>query len=234
MRLHPARRRGMMGPARREERPASCHPRGLSELADAATSDSAAGRRSIWSASPVSYSTTAPARGPCSVFAHGGQTWIAMPDLPRGLPRDTFYAVMKAARGKDRTTAPDRVLAGLGDLSPRSVQRGLLALEKLGVICRERVGHHGGRLILIAVKLAGRDHSPAPSRPIRQPIPDHSPADSRPPIQGVRRGENAAPTGQPARSWPPVASEDLPTPCPAMLRFFPRFLPDAAKSESPP
>lgn len=178
--------------------------------------------------------TTAPSRGPCSVFAHGGQTWIAMPDLPRGLARDTFYAVMRAARGKDRTTAPDRVLAGLGDLSPRSVQRGLLALEKLGVIRRERVGHHGGRLILIAVKLAGRDHSPAPSRPIRQPIPDHSPADSRPPIQGVRRGENAAPTGQPARSWPPVASEDPPAPCPAMLRFFPRFLPDAAKGESPP
>ena len=179
---------------------------------------------------------TSPARGPCSVFAPGGQAWVAIPALPRGIARDTFYAIQRAARGKDRTTAPDRVLSGMGDLSPRSVQRGLLELEKLGVIRRERVGHHGGRLILITVKLAGRDHSPSPSQAIRQPDRHHSPATSDSPIQGVRRGENAAPTGQPARSWPSVASgggvagdTPLPPPTPADLRFWPRLIPESAK-----
>ena len=175
--------------------------------------------------------TMTPKRGPCSVFAPGGITWTAIPDLPRGVARDTFYAIMRDARGKDRTLATDRTLADLGDLSPRSVQRGLLELEKLGIIARERIGHHGGRLIVIAIKLAGRDHSPAPSAPIRRTGRDHSPAVADSPIQGMRRGENAAPTGQPARSWPSVASEDspLPPPEPWLLRNWPHLIPPEAR-----
>jgi hypothetical protein len=181
----------------------------------------------------VSHSTTAPARGPCSVFAPGGQPWTALPDLPRGVARDTFYAVMRAARGKTQTMATDCELGDLGDLSPRSVQRGLLELEKLGVIARERVGHHGSRLITITVKLAGRDHSPAPAPPVRQPRQDHSPAVAIPSSQREKQRENAAPSALPVSSRADDASsspilDPLPPPAPFLVRVCPHLIPPEA------
>lgn len=107
----------------------------------------------------MAHPTTPAVARPASVFAEWGIPWTAVPsDLPRGVARDAMYAIVQAARGITRTKAPDRVLAQIAGLSVRSLQRGLKILEAMGKI--ERLRRHGGRVITILFRLAGRKAKP--------------------------------------------------------------------------
>jgi DNA-binding transcriptional ArsR family regulator len=159
---------------------------------------------------------TTPRRArPASVFAPEGMPWVPLPDLPRGIVRDTLYAVLRAARSISRVTAPDRVLARLGGMSERTLQRGLRMLEGLGLISRER--RHGGRVITILFRLAGK-------KPVHRSAnrsESYSPMPSVPSSMRDKTKETAGPPAPPAPMGRSCVPEEID---PWTRRWFGRLI----------
>lgn len=199
----------------------------------------ASGAASAESLTPMAYPTAPAAARPASVFTPEGVPWTAVPhSVPRGLARDTLYAVLTACRTKPTTKAPDRVLARLGGMSERTIQRGLRLLEVLGWISRLR--RHGGRLITVLRGLAGRKCAPkpakcAPKAPVHRSATAAActdpPKSSPPSSMRGKMEENAVP---PVAASTPAGTENQDEPSPWTRRWF-GGLPDVrAKLEAVP
>jgi hypothetical protein len=195
-------------------------------LADVISIGFGGGWRSTLDASPMSHSTTAPRAGQSSLFAPGGLQWVAMPVMPPGPAQVILAAILQKTRKKTVLWAPDRELAELAGCSLRLVQKGLAALEAMGWIERHR--WRGARKITLLIRLAGQcthSHDDATSTRTAALHPLARPG--TPLKSSGKREESAATPALPGDSRSVVTSEE---PSPAMLRFFPRFLPPAPEN----
>lgn len=175
---------------------------------------------------------TAPCVRRPAIFAPGGLIWIPVPVGMTGPAREAWVAILRAGRRSLEVTAPDRILARLAGVSPRTIQAGLRALELSGMIARLR--RAGGRVITILGRLAGGEkparatHSQAAAPPSRNPSP-------HPSYEGKKLEEEAAGSIDREAIARPLGPEAPPPPGPA--RSFLERLPVFARafaSAAPP